>query len=86
MILSLIAKKDDCVISIARSAITITVGLLKFQSSLVDVWYLDLNKVMPSETLGFAVVQAKPFIKVLERLKLPLILVPQLIITFQVEL
>ncbi|MEZ8733687.1 hypothetical protein [Vibrio sp. 10N.239.312.D08] len=70
MILSLTAEMDDCVISIAKSAMAITVGSLKFQSSLVDVRYPDLNKVMPSETLGFAVVQAKPFIEVLERAKI----------------
>ncbi|ELA8176705.1 hypothetical protein RGL50_004231 [Vibrio alginolyticus] len=70
LILALSAEQDNCSITIGEAAMSITVGSLKFQTALMDVKFPDLNLALPKENLGYAVVQSKPLIEVLERAKI----------------
>lgn len=70
IILSLNSETDPCSIHVSRSAMAIQVGSLKFQTSLIDIKFPDLNQVLPKETVGGVVISAKPFIEVLERCKI----------------
>ncbi len=69
-ILSLVAEQDLCTVSVNDTAMSIIIGSLKFQTSLMDVKFPDLTLALPKQTLGYAVVQAKPLYEVLERAKI----------------
>ena len=70
LISSLSAETETCKISISTNAISITVGSLRFQSNLVSTKFPDINKVLPTATVGTVIVDAAEFKGLLDRSKI----------------